>query len=183
MLVVGALGRMGERVRAALAEQDELVLAAAVEARPTLNGWLQLGAVQMDLKQYKEAEASLEAGAKMTKRNFRLTELRARLYIETERWDKAADKYEEIAKKFPRDGTPRYLRGLCFMQLERGGEAAASFQEVLEKDPFHKGAIRNLIKLWKDDPSHRGDVSDLEKRLEMIKKKPPRVRRVSGKNR
>ena len=32
VLVVGALGRMGERVRAALAEQDELVLAAAVEA-------------------------------------------------------------------------------------------------------------------------------------------------------
>ena len=30
--VVGALGRMGERVRAALADQDRLTLAAALEA-------------------------------------------------------------------------------------------------------------------------------------------------------
>jgi len=152
----------------------------AVAARPDKNSWLQLAAVQLDNKNYEEAEKSLAETAKLAKDDLQVADLYARLYMETKRPALALDHYSAILKKVARDSTARYLRSICYFELQRPAEAVADLKTVLGADPYHGGALRSLIEYWKDDPSHRGDVAEMRKRLERLKKAPPRVRRVKG---
>lgn len=149
----------------------------SAKARESVDSWMQLATVQMDLKRFEAAEASLAAAEKMTKKNYRLVELWARLYLESNRPEKAVERYAELVERFPKDPIPRHMRGLCYLDMERTAEAVADFRAVLEMDPFHTGAIHALRSLWKDDPSRERDVADLDRRLAALKKSPPKVRR------
>ena len=170
--------RAGDRKKAA--EHIE----KSVEARPSLDGWLQLATILMEIEEFKKAESALAKAAKMTKGDVALDELRARLYVATERYDKALSLFESISKRFPRDSNARCMAALCLSRLDRPGEAEAAWLEVLEKDPFHKASIQLLLSLWQDDASKDERVADLEKRLEMIRNSPPKVvRRVEKKSR
>ena len=101
--------------------------------------------------------------------------------MQTDRYKKALDEYDAIIKKFPSDGISRTNRALCLMELKRNDAAATEFEEVLKLDPYNVNVIKALMGLWKDDLSKRGAWSELEQRLERVKKNPPKVRRVSGK--
>ena len=152
-----------------------------VAARPSVDAWMQLGSLQLDMKKHKDAEASLKSCAKLTKDNLSLIELEARLYAETDRHQMAHDKYSKILKAMPKDATIRYLRGLCLSEMERGTAAVRDMEGVLKYDPYHKGAIHHLLTAYSDDPTREKRVAELEVLLERLRKHPPRVRRVSGK--
>jgi tetratricopeptide (TPR) repeat protein len=148
---------------------------ASAKARPTPSAWMTLAGVQIDLKEYKKAEESLNKAAELTKGDFHLAELQARLYIETDREEKALDVYRSICERFPNDSTPRFMAGVCLLQLGRKAEAADAWVAVLEKDPYHRSSLERLVALWKDESSRRAQVEEYNKRLEALRKNPPKV--------
>jgi tetratricopeptide (TPR) repeat protein len=149
----------------------------SAKARASADSWMQLATVQMDLKRFEAAEASLGEADKLTKQNYRLIEMWARLYLESKRPGMAVERYTQLVEKFPRDPIPLHLRGLCYLEMERTDEAVADLRAVLAMDPFHVGSIHRLRALWKDDPSKERELADLDRRLEQLKKNPPKVRR------
>ncbi|MHC4222373.1 MAG: tetratricopeptide repeat protein [Planctomycetota bacterium] len=151
-----------------------------VDARPNLDAWLQYASVLLDLKKYKEAEAALDEAKKRAPNDLRLLDQYGRLYLETDRFPQALVVYTTIAEKMPRDATAHYMKALCLKELGREADSVEVFEKVLDIDPFHKGTILRLIATYQDDPRKDARVADLERRLEMIKKRPAPVRRVSG---
>jgi tetratricopeptide (TPR) repeat protein len=147
----------------------------SAKARSTPSAWMTLANVQIDLKEYKKAEASLDKAGELSKGDFHLAELRARLYVETDREEKALDVYRTICEKFPNDSTPRFMAGVCLLQLGREKEAADAWVTVLEKDPYHRSSLQRLVDLWKNDSSRAAQVAEYEKRLEALRKNPPKV--------
>ena len=93
VLVVGALGRMGERVRAAVAEEPSLRLQAAIEApgHPDIGSALDDGVILAD--DPKAAAAHLE---KADPNDPFQTLLLARAYERTGRKDDARQAYERV---------------------------------------------------------------------------------------
>ena len=91
----------------------------------------------------------------------------------------AYNAYCKILKVMPKDATILYLRALCLGELGRGTEAAKEMEGLLKYDPYHRGAIHHLLKVFADDPTKKKLVADLEARLERLRKYPPKVRRVS----
>jgi len=160
------------------AEEKFTVLA---DKQPTSQSWMQVAAVQLSRERYKEAEASLTTASKFSKGNLDIVELKARLFMETKRFDEALDCYTEILSKIPIDSTARYLRGVCLKELNREDEARKEWETVIEKDPWNRRTLEALVEMYKDDPSREKTVLVYSKRIEILKKNPPRVRRVSGK--
>jgi tetratricopeptide (TPR) repeat protein len=173
------LGQIALRLR----DQESALhyLGNVVAVRPTVNAWMQLAALQLDMKKHKDAEASLKACAKLTKGNLSVIELEARLYVETGRHKMAHDAYSTILKVMPRDATVRYLRALCLIELGLSSDAVREMEAVLKYDPYHKGAIHHLLKTYAHDPVREKQVAELQARLERLRKHPPKVRQVSGK--
>lgn len=172
------LGQMALSLRKPkVAEKYFLVVA---KKAPSVNSWLQLASVQVDIAKYKEAEASLKECTKLTKNNLSVVELQARLYVETDRFQEGYDAYSKILKVMPQDTTVRFMRALCLQELKRGDEAVDEMEKVLKSDPYHRGALLRLIEHYMDKGKEKR-VAVLTARLEQLKKRPPRVRSVSGK--
>lgn len=149
--------------------------------RPTTMSWMLLGSTQMDLKKFKEAEVSLTEAGKYSKGNLDLTEMRARLFIETKRPNKALDEYTAILKVIPSDNTARFLRGQCLVDLDRKDEGQREFEQVLKTDPWHAGALHAMVALLDKDPASADEVKEFNRRLKILAKAKPKVRAVSGK--
>ncbi|MHC4548788.1 MAG: tetratricopeptide repeat protein [Planctomycetota bacterium] len=149
--------------------------------RPSGRAHMQVASVQLDLKAYKEAEASLAEAKKFFHDDLDLVEMYGRLYMETERYAEALDAYKTIIKKIPVDNMARYMCATCLQRLTREEEAVREFQAVLERDPYHAMTLRTLIRLYEGDPSKRSEVAEYRKRLKLLAKSKPKVRRVSGK--
>ncbi|HEX5136066.1 MAG TPA: tetratricopeptide repeat protein [Planctomycetota bacterium] len=151
------------------------------EARPTANALMQLASVQIDLKKYDDAEASLKKAAELSKGNLDVTDLFGRLYLEAGRNEDALAAYTEIVQKIPADNTARFLRALCLQRLDRCDEAVAEMDQVLAKDPYHAMTLKALIALYKDDPAQASKVKDYQTRLaRLAKSKPAPARPVKG---
>lgn len=151
------------------------------EARPTANALMQLASVQIELKKYEDAEASLKKAAELSKGNLDVTDLFGRLYLEAGRNEDALAAYSEIVQKIPSDNTARFLRALCLQRLERNEEAVAEMEQVLSKDPYHALTLRALIEVHKDDAAQASKVRDYKNRLERLaKSKPAPARPVKG---
>jgi tetratricopeptide (TPR) repeat protein len=151
------------------------------EARPSANALMQLASVQIDLKKFDDAEASLKKAAEMSKGNLDVTELFGRLYIEAGRNEDALAAFSEIAEKIPSDTTARFMRALCLQRLERNEEAVAEMEQVLVKDPYHGLALKALIEVYKDDSAQAAKVRDYKGRLaRLAKSKPAPARPVKG---
>jgi len=171
-----AQDRLGH-VALASGEKKEAVkhFELAAKARSTPAAWMTLATVQMELKEFKLAEESLDKAAELSKGDFHLAELRARLYIETDREEKALEVYRTIIKRFPNDSTPRFMSGVCLLELGRKKEAAEAWVGVLEKDPYHRSSLQRLVELWQGESSRRAEVAEYEKRLEALRRNPPKV--------
>lgn len=152
-----------------------------VKDRPTGQGHMQVATVQLDLKQYKEAELSLNEAKKTLRGNLDLVEMYGRLYLETERFREALEAYQTIVRTIPIDNRARYLCGNCLERLDRPADAEREYRQVLKRDPYHVLTLRALVRLYADDRSRSAEVADYKKRLKAIAKNPPKVRRVSGK--
>jgi len=151
------------------------------EARPTANALMQLASVQIELKKYEDAEASLKRAAELSKGNLDVTELFGRLYIEAGRNEDALAAYSEIVEKIPTDTTARFMRALCLQRLERVDEAVAEMEQVLTRDPYHAMTLKALIEIYKADSAHAAQVRDYKVRLERLaKSKPAPARPVKG---
>jgi tetratricopeptide (TPR) repeat protein len=151
------------------------------EARPSAAAHMQLASVQIEVKKYEDAEASLKKAAELNKGNLDITDLFGRLYLESGRHEEALAAYSEIVSKIPADTTARFLRAICLQRLERGDEAVAEMQQVLERDPYHVMTLKALIEVYKDDTAHADKVKDYLKRLDRVaKSKPAPSRPVKG---
>ena len=64
-----------------------------------------------------DAAKSLDAADKLTKGDFRVVEMRGRLYVEMNQYGKALDQYNKLIEKFSDDYTLHNMRGLCLMEL------------------------------------------------------------------
>ena len=129
-----AQGRLGQVHLKRGKKQEALTcLLASVEARASANMWLQVASVQIDLKKLKDAEKSLDAADKLTKGDFRVLELRGRLFVEMKKFGKALDCYDKLLAKFADDYTLHNMRGLCLMELDRDEDAARAFERVLKE--------------------------------------------------
>ena len=153
-----------------------------IKARPTGQGHMQVATVQIDLEKYKEAELSLVEAKKTLCGNLDLAEMYGRLYLETERYREALEAYQTIVRKIPIDNRARFLSGNCLERLDRPADAEHEYREVLKRDPYHGLTLRALIRLYTDDRSKRAEVAEYRKRLKALAKHPPKVRRVSGKD-
>jgi len=153
-------------------------LLASVKLRESSNMWLQVANVQIDLKKYKEAGESLDAADKLSSGDFRIVEMRGRLCVETKKFEEALAQYDKLVERFRDDYTLHNMRGLCLMELDRGEPAARAFERVLKLYPYHKGAMRNLIRLWEGDAVQAARVEELREALERIEKYPPNIRKV-----
>ncbi|MEM8885537.1 MAG: tetratricopeptide repeat protein [Planctomycetota bacterium] len=153
-------------------------LKTSVEMRGNANLWMQVAGLQIELQKFEDAEKSLEAASKLVKGDFRLIETYGRLYVESKKYGKALDQYNQLAKRFKDDYTVHNMRGLCLMELGREDEAARAFERVLALYAYHKGAMRNLIRLWEDKPAREADVEELVTTLERLEKYPPKIKRV-----
>lgn len=151
------------------------------EARPTANAMMQLASVQIELKKYDDAEASLKKAAELSKGNLDVTDMFGRLYLEAGRNEEALAAYSEIVEKIPSDNTARFLRAVCLRRLERVDEAAAEMENVLAKDPYHALTLKALIEIYGDDPVQAAKVRDYTARLaRLAKSKPAPARPVKG---
>jgi tetratricopeptide (TPR) repeat protein len=151
------------------------------EGRPSGNAFMQLASVQIDLKKFEDAEASLKKAAELSKGNLDVTDLFGRLYLESGRNEEALAAYTEIVEKIPADMTARFLRALCLQRLERKDEAVAEMEQVLVKDPYHALTLKALIEVYKDDSAQAAKVRDYKTRLERLaKSKPAPARPVKG---
>jgi tetratricopeptide (TPR) repeat protein len=175
--------RLGQLTLAA-GDRKQAVQHFAVYAklRPTTLAWMQVATLQIDLKQFKEAEASLEEAGKYSKGNLDLAEMRARLFMETDRPAAALTEYSKILKVVPTDNNARYLRGLCLNQLHESRKARGEFEQVLVKDPWHGGALRAMVRMLEDAGERKDLVKEYRRRLTILAKNPPKVRPVSGKD-
>jgi tetratricopeptide (TPR) repeat protein len=174
-----AQSRLGQiHLKRGKKEEALKCLLASVELRASANMWMQVADVQIDLKKLKDAAKSLDAADKLTKGDFRVVEMRGRLYIEMKQYGKALDQYNKLIEKFRDDYTLHNMRGLCLMELERNDEASRSFERVLKLYPYHKGSMRNLIRLWDGNAAKAARVAELEETLERLEKYPPNIRKV-----
>lgn len=156
--------------------------AVYAKLRPTTLAWMQVATLQIDLKQFKEAEASLEEAGKYSKGNLDLVEMRARLFMETDRPAAALKEYTAILKVVPSDNGARYLRGVCLNELKESGKARREFERVLQKDPWHGGALRAMVRILEDGGGREDLLKEYRRRLKILKKNPPKVEPVSGKS-
>ncbi len=147
----------------------------AVKARPSTDGWLQLGVVEIERKRYVEAEAALKQGEELSKGNLEVQDALARVFLETERFADALARYDAIAKVMPSDTGARMGRAVCLKRLERAGEAAEELQALLKLDPLHTGALALLVELWSGEPGRAQECDLLKKRLDWVRKNPPKV--------
>jgi tetratricopeptide (TPR) repeat protein len=173
--------RLGQiAIRLGDKESAELYFKEVAEIRPCTSAWTQLAAVQIDLKKYEEAEAGLDAAEKLAPGDLNVVDLRARMRVEQDRHAEAAQLYALILEKMPRDAITRYLRAKSLLEDKQVGAATDEFEKVLEFDPYHEGSIKELLELYRDDASKVERTRVLELKLERIRKKPARVRPVSG---
>jgi len=163
-------------------KEAEKKLKIVCEHRPSAGAWMQLASIQLDAEKFKEAEASLQAGEKLSRDNLDLVELKGRLYMETDRPKLAVTAYDRILKVIPADNNARFLRATAYLELGLGETALRDFAGVLERDPWHRGTLLALVRLHGDDKSRRAEVKEYERRLEILKKNPPRVRQAKGKS-
>lgn len=157
--------------------------AASAEAHPSGDTWMQLATVQLDLKEFPAAEATLRKADEFSKESPVLGEMWARLYLETKRYKDALARYDALCAKFTRDASLRFMKGACLEELGRQPEAVAEYRGVLEMDPWHEHAMRRLLSAWADDLSKTEECARMEEKLVHLKKNPPKVRPVSGKGR
>jgi len=153
-------------------------LLASVRDRASVNMWIQVADVQIELGQFKEAGDSLDAAAKLVRGDFRLVEMRGRLYVEMKKYPEALAQYDLLVAKFRDDPTLHNMRALCLMEMDRTDAAADAFERVLRLDPCHKGALRNLIRLWDGNAAKAARVEELRARVERLEKSPPTIRRM-----
>jgi len=167
--------RLGDR-KAAEAYYKEVA-----PLHPTLRNWMKVASVQLDLKKYEDCEKSIAEADKLTRKDLDLVEMKARLYTETKRFKEALVEYDVLVKATPKDATAHHLRSLTLLSLEREVMAVESFEQVLKLDPYHKGALKQLIKIYEDDRVMRERRKELMVALERVERNPPKVaRRVSG---
>lgn len=151
------------------------------EARPSANALMQLASVQIELKKYDDAEASLKKAAELSKGDLDVMDLFGRLYLESGKNEEALAAYSTIVEKIPTDTTARFLRATCLLRLERKDEAVAEMEQVLVRDPYHGMALRALIEVYGDQAAHATQVKEYRARLERLKKaKPAPARPVKG---
>jgi tetratricopeptide (TPR) repeat protein len=175
--------RLGQiAIRLGDKESAEHYFKEVTEIRPGATAWKQLAAVQVDLKKYEEAEASLDKAEKLAPGDLDVVDLRARIRVEQERHAEAAQLYALILEKMPRDAITRYLRARCLLADGKVGEGTDELEKVLEYDPYHEGSIKELLKLYRDDSDKVERTKELQVKLERIRKGPARVRPVSGKS-
>jgi len=151
------------------------------KARPTATSWMQVAEVQLDQEKYKPAEASLAAAAKFSPGNLDLVEMQGRLYMETDRYAEALKEYDRILATISKDSNARYLSGVCLKELHQEAEAVKRWEAVLEIDPWHACALRSLVEAYTGDPDKTDKVKEYRRRLAILKKAQPKVRRVSSK--
>ena len=154
-------------------------LRASAKARPAPAIWMRVATLEMELRQYEPAGKSLAEAAKLTKGDFRVIELRARLFAETDRGREALVEYDKLIARFGDDYRLHHLRALCLVKLDRKRAAARAFERVLKLNPNHKAAIAALIGLWENDAARATQVEDLELRLDTLRRSPPVVIRQS----
>lgn len=150
-------------------------LEAAAKARPSLDTLLELGKAQLDAKRFDAAEATLKRAEELSKGNVDVFEVQARLYLETARHKEALERFEAIAKALPSDVSARFGKAICLELLRRPAEAIAELEALLEKDPAHVGALERLIALYGEDRERASAKEALRKRLEWLRKNPPKV--------
>lgn len=153
-------------------------LLTSARMRASANMWIQVASVQIDLALLKEASASLDEAEKLVKGDYRLVEMRGRLYVEMKKYPEALAQYDKLVEKFVEDYTLHNMRALCLLEMHRPDAAARAFEKVLQLYPYHQGALRGLIGLWEDDSSKAARVAELRAKLERIEKNPPTVRKV-----
>jgi tetratricopeptide (TPR) repeat protein len=177
-----AAERLGEfALRAGDKEAAATYFKIHADARPTSNALMQLASVQIELKKYDDAEASLKKAAELSKGNLDVTDLFGRLYLEAGRNEEALAAYEQILQKIPSDNTARFLHAVCLQRLDRKEEAVAEMEQILVKDPYHALALKALIQVYGDDPAQAAKVKDYTARLaRLAKSKPAPARPVKG---
>jgi len=149
---------------------------AAVKARPSADGWLQLGVVETDRKRYAEAEAALRKAEELSQGNLDVQDALARVYLETERFGDALARYDAIVKAMGTDTGARMGRAACLKRLDRPAEAAEELQALLKLDPLHTGALALLVELWAGDSARTSECDALRKRLDWVRRNPPKVK-------
>ena len=150
-------------------------LEAAAKARPSLDTLVELGRAQLDAKRFDAAEATLKRAEELSRGNVDVFEAQARLYLETTRPKEALERFEGIAKVLPSDASARFGKAVCLELLGRRREAVAELEALLEKDPAHVGAIERLIALYGDDRERAEAKEALRKRLDRLRKNPPKA--------
>ena len=146
----------------------------AATLRPSVQLWLNLANVQITAKKHKEAENALKSGEKLSPRDLEIADAFARLYLSMQEFEKAYERYEQIAKKIPNDMSAHFGKAVCLMKLDKDAAAESVCNHILRKDPNHKGALGLLIRMYEDDPDKEGLRAMYTKRLEWVKKNPPR---------
>lgn len=150
-------------------------LEASATSRPSVEGWLELGRTQTDGKKHEAAEATLKKAEELSKGDLDVQEALSRVYLETGKYAAALGRFETILKAVPVDGSSRFGKAVCLEMLDRKSEAATELEALLAKDPAHAGAMDRLIRLYEDDPAKATERETLKKRLEWVKKNPPKV--------
>jgi len=173
--------RLGQMARDAGRLDDALKhYQVFADKRPGARAWMLVGAVQIEMKKYKEAEVNLAKAAERTKGNLDLVELQGRLYMETKRYGEALACYRTILEKIPSDSIVRFLVVQSLDKIGRTKEAKAELSVLLKRDPYNARALKMAIGYYADDPSQAAIVKEYKKRLQRLRTAPPRVRRVKG---
>ena len=152
------------------------------EARPSATAWMQVAAVQLELKEYTQAEVTLDKASKLTKGNLDLHDIRGRLFFETKRNKEALGEYGKIVKVIPSDTSARYMKSACLRRLDRKSEAGVELRTILKTDPYHRLALKALVASYGDDPTMKSELKVYRRRLDALARTKPKVRKVSGKN-
>ena len=146
----------------------------SVSLRPSVELWLNLANVRITAKKYEEAGKALKSAEKMSPRDLEIVDAFARLHLSMQEFQKAYERYEQIAKTIPGDMSAHFGKAICLMKLDRGAAAESVCNHVLRKDPNHKGVLGLLIRMYAGDPGKKELRAMYAKRLEWVKKNPPR---------
>ncbi|MCZ6786693.1 MAG: tetratricopeptide repeat protein [Planctomycetota bacterium] len=146
----------------------------AVTLRPSVDLWLNLANVQIVAKKHEEAEKALKSGEKMSPRDLDIADAFARLYLSMREFEKAYARYEQVANRIPNDMSAHFGKAVCLMKLDKDAAAESVCNHILRKDPNHKGVLGLLIRMYEGDPGKEDLRARYEKRLEWVKKNPPR---------
>jgi tetratricopeptide (TPR) repeat protein len=152
----------------------------AAEATPCAEAWLRVGVAQADQKKHEEALATLKKAEEMSPGDLDVQDAFARIHLETQQFKEALERFEKIAKAIPSDTSARLGRAVCLEKLDRKADAVTELEGILKVDPVHAGAMERLIGLYEGNEAKAGERAKLQKRLEWVRKNPPKVKPIAA---